>query len=565
MNFKKIFTPFVIGFILIVPSFFFLLKPGLYWNMHDDMQLIRQMELEKCLTDGQIPCRWTPDLGYGYGYPLFNFYPPLPYLVGQVFRTVGFSFITAIKLTAATQIVVSYLGMYLLGSALFGSTGGFLSALFYSYAPYHAVNIYVRGAMNEAWASAFFPLILYFLYRQIHRPRWPYFLSLSLSLAGLFLSHNPMTIVFIPAVVFLSLFWSFPHLKTKLFNLILSGLLGIALAAFFLLPVASEAHLVQIESMFSNYYHYSVHFTSFRQLFISNYWGDGPSVWGQNDQMSFAIGYLQWIVPLLILPLIYFSFRKRFRQLHIFTIICILLGLFYAFLTHERSSFIWALLPWLQKVQFPWRLLNPSVLFFSLSVGILPSILKKILPKFNPKFIYIPLLTILLIINLPKFYPITSGPITDAQKFSGKAWSNQITSGIYDYLPKTAPIAPQSPPNGLVDEVIPANTTWAINNQKHGTDWIYLNLHLNNDTQVVFSQLDFPGFIVLDQNQPISHFADPKLGRIAVNLKAGDHQLFIKLQNTLIRSLANFISLAAWVGLLSYLILKLCRKPTSKT
>ena len=68
----------VLLLVLIIPTFSFLIKPGLYWNMHDDMQLVRQLEMDKCLKDGQIPCRWTPDLGYGYGYPLFNFYPPLP-------------------------------------------------------------------------------------------------------------------------------------------------------------------------------------------------------------------------------------------------------------------------------------------------------------------------------------------------------------------------------------------------------------------------------------------------------------------------------------------------------
>ncbi|MDD4106997.1 MAG: hypothetical protein PHX84_03615, partial [Candidatus Shapirobacteria bacterium] len=152
----------ILTVVLTLPAIFFLLRPGIYYNMHDDMQMIRQLEMEKCLKDGQIPCRWTPDLGYGYGYPLFNFYPPMPYLVGQIYRTVGFSFLTSIKLTAITQIILSSLFIYLLSSSIFGPIGGFISSLFYTYAPYHALNIFVRGAMNEAWAAVFFPLIFYF-------------------------------------------------------------------------------------------------------------------------------------------------------------------------------------------------------------------------------------------------------------------------------------------------------------------------------------------------------------------------------------------------------------------
>jgi len=87
--------------------------------MHDDMQMVRQLQFEKCIKDGQIPCRWTPDLGFGYGYPLFNFYPPFPNIVGQVFRTFSFSFVQTVKFTAVTQFILAALFMYLLASSLF--------------------------------------------------------------------------------------------------------------------------------------------------------------------------------------------------------------------------------------------------------------------------------------------------------------------------------------------------------------------------------------------------------------------------------------------------------------
>ena len=108
---NRFFWPIIV-FICTIPTFSFLLKPG-YYNMHDDMQPIRQLSFELCLKDGQIPCRWSPDLGYGYGYPLFNYYPALPYAIGQVFRTFGFSFLDSIKLTAVLQIILAAFFMYL--------------------------------------------------------------------------------------------------------------------------------------------------------------------------------------------------------------------------------------------------------------------------------------------------------------------------------------------------------------------------------------------------------------------------------------------------------------------
>jgi len=50
-----------------------LLRPG-FFSMQDDLQAFRIQQLDKCLDDGQIPCRWVPDAGYGYGYPQFNYY-----------------------------------------------------------------------------------------------------------------------------------------------------------------------------------------------------------------------------------------------------------------------------------------------------------------------------------------------------------------------------------------------------------------------------------------------------------------------------------------------------------
>ena len=59
---KKIFFLLMI-FLLTFFSWRVLVKPG-YPSMHDDMQIMRIFELDKCLRDGQIPCRWVPDLGY---------------------------------------------------------------------------------------------------------------------------------------------------------------------------------------------------------------------------------------------------------------------------------------------------------------------------------------------------------------------------------------------------------------------------------------------------------------------------------------------------------------------
>src|SRR4030067_2086101 len=105
--------PFIIIiFVAILAGRSLIFQSG-YFNMHDDLQIMRQLEMEKCFLDGQIPCRWVSDMGYGFGFPLFNFYHPLPYLIGEIFRLVGFSFVDTAKLTFALSFVVSGITMYL--------------------------------------------------------------------------------------------------------------------------------------------------------------------------------------------------------------------------------------------------------------------------------------------------------------------------------------------------------------------------------------------------------------------------------------------------------------------
>jgi len=558
--------PLLAALLSLIGARFMLFHPGHYYNMQDDMQLIRQMEFESCLKDGQIPCRWTPRLGYGYGYPEFNFYPPLPYIVGQVFRTVGLSYLETVKYGAVVQFIAAALAMYLLASSVFGPLGGLLSSVFYSFAPYHALNIFVRGAYNEAWASVFFPLIFHFSRQLILRRRSSDFWLLSLSVSGLLLSHNPMALIFLPPLAVWCLFW---FLKTKDFikilPLSLAGLFGLCLSAFFTLPLLFETKYVQIETMFRNYFDFRAHFVSLNQLFISNFWGDGPSVWQEADGMSFMVGYLHWLLPLLLL--LYFFFRLLRRQkisssLFLSSMLILFAG-FYLFLTHSQSTPVWLLLPPIQKIQFPWRFLNPSLFLLSLSVGILPLLLKK-LPSNKIKIIIGVLVFLVIALNFSHFYPVTSGAVSEKDKFSGQSWINQITSGIYDYLPKTAATAAKKAAVEYVDLVDPAETKYEIYGQKHGTDWLFFNIHLDRSAKVYLSQLYFPNFKITDFGREINFDVDPELGRMVVSLTPGHHQLYLRLHSTPIRIIANCLSLFSWSFMFLYWLNPPWKPPKSK-
>jgi 4-amino-4-deoxy-L-arabinose transferase-like glycosyltransferase len=129
--------------------------------------LVRLHQLVSNLSAGVFPARWMPDAAYGLGYPFFNFYASLPYYIAALFKLGGFGFIWAIKLTQLLGFVAAAASMYLLAKRLFKrEASAILAALAYTYAPYHLVNVYVRGdALSEFYAFVFYPLILWALLR----------------------------------------------------------------------------------------------------------------------------------------------------------------------------------------------------------------------------------------------------------------------------------------------------------------------------------------------------------------------------------------------------------------
>src|SRR3989304_7377467 len=284
-----------------------------YFNMHDDLQMMRQVEMEKCFLDLQIPCRWVPDMGYGFGFPLFNYYPPLPYLVGEMFRLVGVSFVNTAKDLFLLSFIASGITMYFFAKQFFGRLGGVLSSVFYIWAPYHSVDVYVRGAMNEAWALIWFPVILLASYNLIFKEKnyKKWLIILSLSWFGLLVSHNLMVLIFTPIFAVWCLIWIVKSKRWKrIVPLGLSGVFAFCLAAFFTLPVFVEQSLVQTNTLVRGYYEFTAHFATLKQLLFSRFWDYGPSIWGENDGVSFQIGHIHWILSLVVGGIIVYRFIK---------------------------------------------------------------------------------------------------------------------------------------------------------------------------------------------------------------------------------------------------------------
>ena len=529
-------------FLILILSFFSfksLLRPG-YFPMHDDMQAMRVLQMDKCVKDGQIPCRWVPDMGYEYGYPQFIFYSPLPYYVMEGFHLLGFSFLDSVKAGFALSFILSGLTMFLLGKALWGNLGGFISAIFYIYAPYRASDAFSRGAVGEFWALVFLPLIAWSILEVIRKEKIRYLIFLAFSFAGLLITHNLTVIAFTPVAVLWGIFLLWYYKKWRLFTkLFLGSLLGVGLASFFVLPLFFERKFVHIETMTMGYFNFLAHFVSLRQIFLSTFWGYGSSELGPYDDLSFSIGIWHWLLALLVLII---SFLKRKREtIFSFILFFFLIFLGSCFMAHQNSVFIWNSLPFMKYFQFPWRFLTIATFAVCTIVGAMIPLTKG---KKNKIFLSTLLVLVVILFNAFYFNPSSWYNLTDKDKFSGELWEKQLTISIFDYLP----IFAQSPPVSKAPEIplLISGEAEILNYQK-GTDWQRGKVFVTETAVLRLPLYYFPGFKVwIDGRESIIDYHND-LGLITISVPPGEHEIYVKLKRTWPRAAGDFLTIVSLI------------------
>lgn len=543
---------YLVLLVLMIPAFWWLTGSG-YFNMHDDLQVMRFFQMNKCFLDGQIPCRWSPDMVWGYGQPMFNFYSAFPYYFGTLLHFMfSINFLTTVKIVFLLSFLIAGYGMYFLAKEFWGRTGGLLSAVLYTYAPYHALDIYVRGAMSETFAISLLPWMWYFLYKLIKKYSLLSFVGSAVIISFVLSSHNISTMIYAPLTALWCSYWLIIEKKVKsVVAVVLSGVLGIGLSAYFIIPAVVEQKIIQTQFLTTNYSDFRGHFVTLKQLFISRTWGDGPSIFGDAEDISFQIGWPHWWLGILaFLNIIYLKFKKKTDlKILLFVSGLVALALFFSFMTHHRSQFIWEAIPKLNFVQFPWRFLGLVIFFLSFSVGSI-NLEKKIFIK----FVSLTLMLLTIVINYKYFIPVHfSRQVTEEQKLSGVAFELQQKSAILDYLPKTAEEAP--PAKAFENPKLLSGDASVSSYSKSSDSFSFdADVYINNSS-VIVPVMYFPGWQVFVDGKKVSAEINGAHGLIKVTLDEGRHFIYGVFENTPIREVANTITILS-CGVLIILVSK---------
>jgi hypothetical protein len=559
--------------LFLLPAFHPLLKPTLTLSSDGLVHLYRLVALDHAVSQGVLFPRWMPDLVFGYGLPLFVYYPPLSYYIAELPHALGLHTVFAMNASLALSLLVGAWGIYLFVRDLFNPTAGLLAAIAYAYAPFQLLNLYSRGSPPTAWGMAFFPLVLWACQRLIRAPRSTLvnLLLVALSVAVLFLTHNITTLIFSPLLggYLLVLLWSEQD-RQRLGSVGLALTLGVTLAAFFLLPAMAERSLAQLERLTTPPdFDYHFHFLAPSDLLSL----PPPINTGHlNPEPPSSIGLPQLALALLGLGGLWRSRDRAQRGVILFSGLALAASIF---MLLPASVSVWDHLPLLAFVQRPSRLLSLPAFLMAVLSGALLGVRGR-----DHRLTVLPFtLTIgalLLIIGgslsllYPRYYelPSTNPTLLDMMAYEHTSGTVGTTS-FGEYLPVwvrqvpvDSPLEPLyrsgAPLDRLDRAYLPVGVQ--VKSVTFGANHARLTLISPEATQLVFHTFYFPGWRATVNGQKTDTFPVSERGLLGLSIPAGESRIRLRFGETSIRLVADVISVLGVTTSLALAVIVLYQK-----
>lgn len=545
--------------LLLLPALLPLMSPGFFDSYDGRFHVYRTAALAQAWEEGVLHPRLFPQFGFGYGQAVLNFYAPLSYWPGAILSSLGFSPAAAVQVIIALGFVLAATSAYGYIRSLWGPIAGLLSALAYTYAPYHLADAYHRGAVPEHMAFVFPPLILW-AFMAAFRREHPLAALLwgALAWAGLVMTHNLTALLMAPvAALQLALMVLWTRRWRCLVAAVGALVLAAGLSAVYWLPVLAESTVVKLSSTPTR--SYELHLLPLNQLLLPSpfyrYGGDPAA------PITYPLSWL--VMAVLLLSLI--SLLWRWRQGHLpphWPLLAFHLAVAFAaiFMVTTASLAVWhPLTPVLGYLQYPWRFL------LLVAVGLLGAAgsLAVLWPQVRPAVMVGAMALAFWLVALPALQvePVAL-PAVDTQ-LPNRMWEEDAAAGQVgatwtgEFVPKTVaePRWALGRPNDQAIDGPPPNSPPNVRLTGIGYQSIALQVDSAQPTPVRLHQFHLPAWQARLDGQPVPSYPSGALGLVTVDLPAGGHSLYLRFGLTWSHVFGTLISVLAaflWTGLAVY-------------
>lgn len=495
---------FIVVIYTIIPSF-----GKQYIPTHDgEYHIIRIVEFSRMLRAGYWFPRWAPSLNSGYGIPIFQFHYPLPNYAGFIVRFFTHDAVYAFQNALGIAYIVLALSCIFWLRTLFPIVPSIFGSIIGIITPYLFVDMYVRGSIGEVWCIAFLYVTLYLLERKkyVHG---------AIFYACIILSHNILAMLFTP---FIFLYEFVRGRRSWWFML---G--GVGMSAYFWLPALVEQRFV----VGLNTVNFRDHFVEWYELLIPSWGTEFSATSSFGNKMSFQIG----IMPVVSMLGAVFTLKRKFSPLVRFLLLWMCACIF---LMLPVSKIIWNILTPLQLIQYPWRLLS--------FVSVIASASSAYWISNSKKFWIGPTLALFAIIfSISYVRPVRYEPRNELYYLTRQNFTNGTSSMGNSFSTIWTSWKTEKPKSNI-----------SIFNGKilmqSKADFLHkeYEIEMSSDGEVIFNTLYFPGWSAAIDNTytPVEYKKD---GIIHVSVIRGKHMVSLKYQETLIRMIADSISIASFL------------------
>lgn len=528
-RYRYLIVALLLSFVAVIP----LLHPGLPPTHDGEYNVIRFYEFDKAVRGGDWYPRWAQDLNFGHGLPIFNFIYPFPSIIAFFLHLFGTSFIDGFKLNMFFSSLLGTIFFYLWTKRYWGEKGAFVASIFYTYSPYHFLDIYVRGSAAEAWALAFFPAFLLSFDLFLEKKQLIYIGFASLALGIIVLSHNILALMFFPFAIMYMIFKILQEKKkrTIIGGSILSIVLGLGFSAIFWIPALLEKHYMIGFELYS----FQAHFPDLYELLIPS-WGTGFSGAGLEGKMSFQIGIANLLAVFIAIGSLPFLFGKNKKTVIsiIFFLAWFLLVFFFLL---KLSIPIWERIPLMEYFQYPWRFLSLMILITSFLSGSVFAALER--KKRTSILIAVVLVFVSVSLSLnytkPAYYHQRSDSyyteksnFIDGTNYTANSLNTKWAKGIGERSKNKAELVQGS---GSIKTIYVKNSEYVFSTK-------------TNDSHAILkvNTVYFPGWkvVVNGQETPITI---NKNGLIEFPIPKGESKVMVDLKETDIQFVAKFLSI----------------------
>lgn len=513
---------------------------------HDfDFHLVSWMEVAAQFKAGNLHPAWAFSPAWNAGEPRFVFYPPLSWTLGALLGLLLPWTAVPIVYTWIALAAAGF-GMYFLARTLdAGPFASLISALIYIANPYMLFTAYERTAYAELLAAAWIPLLLAGVLRKRVTP-----LGIAIPVALLWLTNAPAAVMgcySLAVLALLRLCWlpltsrkNFPDPLARALaavaGKVVAGLvLGLGLAAFYVLPAAIERRWVQIAMA-------NVEGMRIQDNFLFHHTADAAHDEVLHTASLIAAVLLAATTLVFVASLCRAASREKQPLAVTRALPMLILAFVIGLLLTPAGAVVWRFAPEMAFLQFPWRL--TAILAAMLCAGI-----AMLLPRLNFNSVWSTVAAISLVPCLawPLLGAFTQGcddEDTVAARLAvfnhhmGSDPTDEYTTGQAD----NDALAHNNPPFWIADDGSAAAPT---SGEQPGSAPMHFALQTSHDAALILNLREFPAWNVSINGKPAKERIDRADGLIALPIHAGRSQVDISYAITADREWGDGLSIVA--------------------